>query len=329
MRTQDAHDRTRDAPGNAAARPPRIPTAGRYAVAARVWLELKEGHVGLLAAAMAFKALLALFPALLAAVSVFGILADPDELTDQIRDWMTVVPDEVGVLIGDQLTAIAETETGALGFTFATSLLVALWSASGGMAGMMEGCNTAYDEVDDRSFVVKRGIALLLALGVGTFAFVVVGLITVLPTLLDTIGLGGAAALAIRIGQWPLLAAVTVVGLGVIYRVALHRRSPSARRLTPGAVIATALWLAGSGLFAFFVQRFGDFGATYGAIAGVIVLMMWLWLSSLVMLLGATINAELERRPGADTTTGDRHTIGERGAEPADATPGGCRLEEH
>ncbi|MFL1378816.1 YihY/virulence factor BrkB family protein [Nocardiopsis protaetiae] len=302
MSTQDTHDRTRDTPGAAASRPPRTPAAGRRAAAARVWLELTEGRVGLLAAAMAFKALFALFPALLAAVSVFGLLADPDEFTDQIRDWMTVVPDEVGALVGDQLTTIAATETGALGFTFATSLFVALWSASGGMAGLTEGCNTAYDEVDDRSFVVKRGIALLLALGMGTFAFVVVGLVTVLPALLDTIGLGGAAALAIRIGQWPLLAAVTVVGLGVIYRVALHRRSPSVRRLAPGAVIATALWLAGSGLFAFSVQRFGDFGATYGAIAGVIVLMMWMWLSSLIVLLGATINAELEPRAGAGTT---------------------------
>lgn len=305
MGTQGENERARDRPGTDATRPTRIPAVGWRAVAARVWRELKEGHFGLLAAGMAFKAMLALFPALLAAVSVFGILADPEELTDQIRDWMAAVPDEVSTLVGGQLTAIAETETGALGFTFATALLVALWSGSGAMAGLMEGCTTAYGESDGRSFLIKRGIALILALGVGTFAFVVVGLMAALPTLAGVLGLGGTATLAIRIGQWPLLAAMTVVGLGVVYRVATHRRSPSARWLTPGVVIAMLLWLVCSGLFTFSVQRFGDFGATYGAIAGVIVLMIWLWLSSFIVLLGAAINAELEQQARADATTGD------------------------
>lgn len=303
--TQSEGERTRDTSGVAASRPTRIPAAGWRAVVARVWRELKEGRLGLLAAGMAFKTMLALFPALLAAVSVFGIIADPEELTDQIQDWMAAVPDEVSTLVEAQLTSIAETETGALGFTFATALLVALWSASGAMAGLMEGCTTAYDETDERSFLIKRGIALILALGVGVFAFGVVGLMAVLPTLVGAFGLGDAATLAIRIGQWPLLGAMTVVGLGVVYRVATHRRSPSARWLTPGVVIAMLLWLVCSALFTFSVQRFGDFGATYGTIAGVIVLMIWLWLSSFVVLLGAAINAELEHQAQVGTATGD------------------------
>lgn len=297
-------ERARGTPRAAASRPTLVPAAGWRAVGTRVWREIEEGRAGLLASAMAFKAMLALFPALLAAVSVFGLLADPAELTDRIRDWTAAAPDELSTLVEAQLTAIAETATGALGFTFAMSLLVALWSGSGAMAGLMEGCTTAYNEVDHRPFLVKRGIALLLALGVGSFAFVVVGVMTVLPVLVGALGLSGTATLAIRIGQWPLLAAVTVVGLGVVYRVATHRRSPSARWLTPGVVIAMLLWLVCSGLFTFSVQRFGDLGATYGTIAGVIVLMIWLWLSSFVVLLGAAINAELEQQAQAGTATG-------------------------
>ncbi|WP_017580409.1 YihY/virulence factor BrkB family protein [Nocardiopsis valliformis] len=306
MGEQGKGGHTRDAPRTAASRPTRIPAAGWRAVGARVWREMKEGRVGLLASAMAFKAMLALFPALLAAVSVFGILADPEELTDQIRDWTAAAPDELSTLVEVQLTAIAATATGALGFTFAMSLLVALWNGSGAMAGLMEGCTTAYNEVDHRPFLVKRGIALLLALGVGAFAFVVVGLMSVLPVLVGALGLGETATLAIRIGQWPLLAAVTVVGLGIVYRVATHRRSPSVRWLTPGVVIAMLLWLVCSGLFTFSVQRFGNLGATYGTIAGVIVLMVWLWLSSFIVLLGAAINAELEQQAQAGTATGGR-----------------------
>ncbi|WP_017615688.1 YihY/virulence factor BrkB family protein [Nocardiopsis salina] len=281
--------------GASALQPARAPASPWRAVAARVWLELKKGHAGLLAAGMAFRALLALFPAMLAAVSIFGILADPDDLTDQIRDWLAALPDEVRALIEGQLVTIAETETGTLGFTFATSVLIALWNASGGMYGFMEGCNAAYDVADGRPYPVRRAIALLLALGVGAFVCAGVGVMAGVPALLGHLGLGEGATLAIRIGQWPLLALLTVVGLGAVYRIAPHRPRRSRRWVTPGALIAMLLWLFGSLLFTYSVQRFGDFGATYGAIAGVIVLMLWLWLSSLIVLLGATINAEFER----------------------------------
>ncbi|GAB3689474.1 hypothetical protein GCM10028793_05800 [Nocardiopsis oceani] len=306
MGAQDGQDGTRRSAGAAAPLPSPAPASAWRAVAARVWLEFQKGHAGLLAAGMAFRALLALFPALLAAVSLFGIVADPDDLTDQIRDWLVAVPDEVRTLIEGQLTTIAATETGTLGFTFVTSVLIALWSASGGMYGLMEGCNAAYNVVDGRSYPVRRGIALLLALGVGTFVCFGVGVMAGLPLLLGYVGLSDAAMLAIRIGQWPLLALLTVVGLGVVYRVAPHRARQAGRWVTPGAFIAMLLWLVGSLLFTFSVQRFGDFGATYGTIAGVIVLMLWLWLSSLIVLLGAMINAELERPSRVAPTGGPR-----------------------
>src|SRR5690625_508720 len=307
---QDGQHSTRRTAGASASLPTRAPAPPWRAVATRVRLELQKGHASLLAAGMAFRALLALFPAMLATVSIFGILADPDDLTDQIRDWLTTVPDDVRTLIEGQLTTIAATETGTLGLTFVSSVIVALWSASGGMYGLMEGCNAAYNVVDARSYPLRRGIALLLGLGVGTFVCAGVGVMAGLPALLGHLGLSEAATLTIRISQWPLLALLTVVGLSVVYRIAPHRQRRSGRWLTPGVFIATLLWLVGSLLFTYSVQRFGDFGATYGTIAGVIVLMLWLWLSSLIVLLGAMINAELDRPSQTASATGGPGTDG-------------------
>ncbi|HJE58360.1 MAG TPA: YihY/virulence factor BrkB family protein [Nocardiopsis listeri] len=273
---------------------------GLRALAVRIWKELKESQFSLLAAGMAFRALLALFPALLAVISVFGMLADPDDLADQIRTWLVAFPEDVRELIENQLHTIATADGRTLGFAFAGSVLMALWSASGGMYGLMQGCNAAYRVVDGRSYLVKRGIAMLMALGVGAFLCVGVGSMVLLPMLLDHFGLNKVAEILVRVGQWVLLICVTVVGLGIVYRVAPHRESPSEYRITPGVVIAMVLWVAGSWVFTFSVQRFGHFGATYGTIAGVIVLMLWLWLSSLVVLFGAVVNAELEQGGTAD-----------------------------
>ena len=286
----------RRASGAVAWRPALLSKADLRAVAARVWRDLKESQFSLLAAGMAFRALLALFPALIAVVSVFGILADPDDLTDQIGTWLHAVPKAARELIEDQLRTISATDTGTLGFAFGGSVLLATWSASGGMYGLMQGCNAAYDVVDRRNYLVKRGIALSLALGVGAFLCVGAGSMVVIPVLLDQVGLNRIAALLVIVGQWIVLGCVTVMGLAVVYRIAPHRESPSGRRLTPGVFIATVLWVAGSWVFTFAVQRFGHFGATYGTLAGVIVLMLWLWLSSMIVLLGAVVNAELERR---------------------------------
>lgn len=296
MGAREEHQEPRRTWGALAWRPTRTPMSNRHPAAARIWQEIKESQFSLLAAGMAFRALLALFPALLAVVSIFGLLADPDDLTEQIRTWLAAVPQDVRTLIENQLRLIAAADGRALGLAFAGSTLVALWSASGGVYGLMQGCNAAYKAVDNRPYIVRRGIAMGLALGLGLFFCVGVGSMVVLPLLLDHFGLDGAAQLLVRIGQWVVLAGMTLVGLGIVYRIAPHRRPPAGHWFTPGVFIAMLLWVVGSAVFSFSVQRFGHFGATYGTIAGVIVLMLWLWLSSLIVLLGALINAELEHR---------------------------------
>lgn len=301
--------------------PSDIPKAGWKQIGKRVVDALKRDHVSLLSAGVAFKALLALFPAIIAGISLWGLVADPETVTRQMEAITTALPDEAASLIGDQMETVSSGDGSALGFAFVISILIALWSASGGMAGLIEGVNAAYDEVDRRKFPIKRGLALLLTVGAIVALLVAVGLIAVLPALLDTLGLGRVGEIAVRIGTWPLLAALAMGGLALLYKVAPDRDDPQFRWATWGAGVATVLWLLGSAAFTLYVENFGDFGATYGAFAGIIILMLWLLLTAFIVLLGAEINAEMERQTQQDTTVGEPAPIGQRGANPADTTP--------
>lgn len=317
-RQRDAHDA--DHP---AERPTDIPRSGWKAIFKRVVGELKRDHVSLLAAGVAFKALLAIFPAIIAAVTIWGLVASPEQITEQLAGFTDALPEEAATLLEEQMSQVAGGATGALSFALVISILVALWSASAGMAGLIEGCNAAYNEVDQRGFVKKRGLALLFTLGAIVFLILTLGLIAVLPAALDQLGLGSAANLAIRIAQWPVLALLVMGALAIIYKFGPDRRDPQLSWATPGAIIATILWLIGSALFTVYVENFGTFGETYGAIAGIVVLMLWLMLSAFVVLLGAEINSEMERETLHDTTAGDPRPVGHRGAVSADSTPQG------
>ena len=310
-----------EVPGSEARTPTDIPSSGWRQVLDRVVDTMREDHVSLLAAGLAFKALLALFPAFIAAISIWGLVADPDAITEQLEEMTDALPDEAAALIEQQLTDIAAASTGALSGALLVSIILALWSASGGMMGMIQACNAAYNEVDERSFFHRRGLALVFTVGALLFLFVALALIVFLPPLLGQLGLGTAAALAIRILQWPVLALLVLVVLALIYRFAPDRRAATLRWTTGGAILATVLWLIGSVLFAFYVEVAGDFAATYGALAGVVVLMLWLYLTSFVILLGAEFNAETERQTGVDTTIGPSRPLGERDAVVADSRP--------
>ncbi|MFP4311085.1 MAG: YihY/virulence factor BrkB family protein [Nitriliruptoraceae bacterium] len=309
------------APGSQARTPTDIPGAGWRQVAGRVVDALREDHVTLLAAGLAFRFLLALSPAMIAAVSIWGLVADPDTITTQLSQLTGALPAEAATLLEQQLSDIAGAGTGALSGALVGSILVALWSASSGMMGMIEACNAAYDEVDERSFLRRRGLALVLTIGGLLLLFVALGSIVLLPSLLGVLGLGTAAEWAIRILQWPVLALLVLGSLAVLYRFAPDRSAPTLRWTSIGAVVATALWLIGSALFAAYVAIAGNFAATYGALAGVVVLMLWLYLGSFAILLGAELNAEAERQTAVDTTSGADRPIGQRGAAVADSRP--------
>ncbi len=307
--------------GRSAQKPADIPAPGWKAIAKRVKAELKNDHVSLLAAGVAFKLLLALFPGIVAVITVWGLVASPDEITRQVQGFTAALPKGAGQLLTNQMRNVAGARQGTLSVALIISLLVAIWSASGGMAGLIEGCTTAYDEVDERKFPIKRGLAILLTVGAIIFLVIAIGLIAVLPPVLRNVGLGAGAETAMNIGRWPLLALMVIAGLAVLYKYAPDRDRPKLRWVSWGAVIATVLWLVGSALFTLYVNNFGNFGKTYGSFAGIVVLMLWLMLTAFIVLLGAEINGEIERQTAKDTTVGSEQPMGQRGAEPADTTP--------
>jgi membrane protein len=307
--------------GRGASSPGELGGTGWKAAMKRVVTEIKRDHLSLLAAGVAFKGLLALFPAIIAAISIWGLVASPEQITQQLSGFLSALPEDAASLIEDQMTTVAQGDPGTLSVALILSIILALWSASGGTAGLMEGCNAAYNEVDQRKFPIKRGLALAFTLGAIVFVAVAIGLIAVLPAVLGGLGLGSTAELVIRIAQWPLLALLVMGALATIYKYGPDRDQPQMRWVTWGAAIATVLWLLGSGAFTLYVENFGSFGETYGTFAGIIVLMLWLFLSAFVVLLGAEINAELERQTAYDTTVGEPAPIRTRGAVAADTTP--------
>jgi membrane protein len=272
----------------------------------------------MLAGGVAFFAFLAVFPALIAGLTLFGLVADPAQVAQQVETLAATLPREAQPLIVDQLRSVVAGSDGALGIGLVVSLLAAIWSASSGTGNLIQAINLAYDEDETRGFLKLRGTALLLTLGAIVFMLITLALVAVVPALLDALPLGPVATVLAQVVRWALLIAVVVVSLAVAYRVAPDRDAPRIRWASTGAVVATVLWLAGSAAFSLYVDNFGSYNRTYGALAGVIVLLLWLYLTSYVVLLGAEINAEAERQTERDTTRGRPVPMGERRAVAAD-----------
>jgi membrane protein len=182
----------------------------------------------------------------------------------------------------------------------------------------MVAINAAYDEDDTRGFVKRRGLALLLTIGAILFLVIAFAAIALLPSILADTGLGDAGRIAAGAARWVVLFGGMLVALGVLYRYAPDRDQPRWSWVTPGAILATVLWIAGSALFAFYAANFGKYNETYGSLAAVVVVMLWLFLTALAIILGAELNAELERQTARDTTKGPEVPMGERRATAAD-----------
>ncbi|HEV3399349.1 MAG TPA: YihY/virulence factor BrkB family protein, partial [Actinomycetes bacterium] len=295
-----------------------IPPRGWFAILKRVRAEVKEDNVALLAAGVAFYAMLAIFPAIIAVVTVYGMVADPNQVESQVGEFAQSLPSGADQLLTEQLKNVTSAGRQSLSIGLAVSLLAVLWSASGGVQGLVKGLNVVYDERESRGFFKLRGLSLLLTLGAIVVAVIALGLITVFPAVIDNLGLGQAGELAASIARWVVLALLVLVAVAVVYRFAPDRASPRWRWVSWGAVVALVLWLLGSVGFSWYVDNFGKYNQTYGALAAVIILLLWLFLSAFAVLLGAEFDAEIERQTARDTTTGPERPLGERGAEAAD-----------
>jgi membrane protein len=308
--------------GSQADSPTQIPARGWRQVLSRSIRASQEDNIPLLAAGVAFFGFLALFPALIALVTLVGLIADPGQITQQVQSFTAGLPPASRQLIFEQLKAITQSSGGALTIGLVVSLLVALWSASSGTSNVMTAVNIAYAEKETRGFVKLRGIALLLTLGTVVFLVLTLALIAVVPVVLQAVPLGPLGTVLAQVLRWVLLVALIIAGLAVLYRMAPDRNPPKFRWVSVGSVAAALLWLLGSVGFSLYVGFFGNYNKTYGALAGVIVLLLWFFLTSYIVLLGAEINAQAEYQTGRDTTVGEPRPMGQRDAVVADSMPG-------
>jgi membrane protein len=322
----DLRDRHRPAgdhvPGASADRPRDIPREGWFQIVKRAWKEAKKDQIPLIAAGVAFYAFLAIFPAIIAAVLLYGLLADPSQVTSQVDKIASALPSSAQQLMKEQMTSLTSSNHQALGLGLLVALVGALWSASGGTGNLITALNITYDEEDERGLVRRKGLALLMTLGAIVFVVVAVALVAVLPAILSALGLPTALQAVVQVLRWVGLVVAMMVALAVLYRVAPDREAPKMRWVSIGAVTATVLWLVASAAFSLYIDNFGSYGKTYGSLAGVVVLMLWLWVTSYVVLLGAEINAEAEHQTARDSTRGEPEPMGRRGAVKADSTPG-------
>ncbi len=308
-------------PGADAEKPQEIPGRGWMQILKRSAKETSADQMPLIAAGVAFYSFLSLFPALIAAVMIYGLAADRQTVLEQSEDLTQALPDDAASLITDQLKAIIATPEQSLGLGLLVALALALYSASGGVGNMVTAVNLAYDEEETRGFVKRKLLSLGLTVGAIIFIVIAVGLIAVVPVLLETVVPSGAGYWLAQIGRWVLLLVAISLALSVLYRLAPDRDDPQFKWVSVGAVVATVLWLVASVGFSVYVSNFGSYGKTYGALAGVVVLLLWLWITNLVVLLGAEINAEAEQQTAADTTTGEPRPLGQRDAVKADTVP--------
>jgi membrane protein len=304
--------------GRAADSPTDIPAQGWKDIALRVKQSIKEDHTVLAAAGVAFFGFLSLIPALAALVSVAGLVWEPDVVTDRVEDLLGNLPDEAQDLLSSQLQTLADRDPGALSLSLAVSIVLSLWAASSGMGHLVAAVNVSYDQPDRRNWFVRRALALALTIGAIVFVlFAVVGL-AALPAILDGLGLPSWLQATLGFLFWPVLAAGFAACLAVLYRYAPNRDTPRWTWVSWGSVIAVVLWIAASFAFRIYAENFGNYDETYGSLSAVIVLMMFVFITAFIVLLGAEINSEMEHQTAKDTTTGPEEPMGERGAVVAD-----------
>jgi membrane protein len=284
----------------------------------RTWGDINERNVFLAAGGVTYAVLVALFPGLAALISLYGLVMDPTQVEQHLGALSKVLPPESQKLVFDEIHQLVSVSGGKLGVAAVVGLLLALWSASRGMSGMMTALDIAYGEVEHRGFFKFNGQAVALTLAMILGGIVTIALVAVLPAAVEFIGIGGVLKWLLLLAEWPLLAGLVMVALAVLFRFGPDRTAPQWRWVSPGAVAATVLWVVGSIAFSVYVSNFGSYDKTYGSLGGVVVLLTWLYLSTFLVLFGAVINTQFERQTRQDSTVGRPKPMGQRHAWAAD-----------
>jgi membrane protein len=304
--------------GRTAEAPTQIPVRGLKDVFWRVFASITEDRVMLVAAGVTYYLLLALFPALSAMVSLYGLFSDPGAIVERIGFLRTVMPGDVLSIFTGQLQAIS-TEGGAtLSFGLLFGLGLALWSANNGMKALFEAMNVAYGEEEKRSFVRLNLISLAFTLAALVIVIVMIVAMGIVPAVMKFLWLDRWAEMIINIARWPIMLLFVAAGIVALYRFGPSREPAKLRWLTWGAATATLCWFAASVAVSFYLANVADYNATYGTLGALIGFMVWTWVSTIIVIVGAEINAELEHQTARDSTTGIPQEMGARGAYMAD-----------
>jgi membrane protein len=304
--------------GRQARTPTRIPWPGWKDVLTRTYHEIQDDRLLALAGSVAFYSLLALFPAIAAAVSCYALFADAGAIANHLSIAADIVPASVLELLSNEITRIAAKSDGRLTIGFVAGLGIALWSANAGMKSIFDALNIIYDETEKRGFVRFNLVSLFFTICSVIAAGVAIALVVIFPLLLAALGVGGVDYPVVAYLRWPVLLVLMILALAVLYRYGPSRRVAKWRWISVGSVLAALACLAVSSLFSWYLGNFANYNATYGALGAVVGLMMWLWLSTVVVLIGAELNSEIEHQTAQDSTVGPAKPLGVRGAVMAD-----------
>lgn len=305
--------------GRTADSPAEIPAAGWKDILWRTYEQINEDRLLAVAAGVVFYGLLALFPAITALVSSYALFADPTTINDHLSALAGMLPGGTYSIIEEQVQRVLAKGNVKLGFAFAVSLGLAAWSANGGMKAIIDALNVVYDEEEERGFIKLNVVSLLFTVGTLVAVLCAIGLVVAVPIVLSAIGLGEFAEKALNYGRWPALAVMILLGLAILYRFGPSRRSPKWKWISVGGLLATVAWLAGSAALSYYLANFASYDATYGSLGAAIGLMMWMWMSTIVVLFGAELNSEIEYQTVRDSTDGVPKPLGTRDAYVADS----------
>lgn len=288
--------------GRAAERPKDIPARGWLDIAKRLKERISRSRLSIIAAGVAFYALLAIPPGLIALISLYGLVFDPQQVVDQIRALSGFLPEEAANVMATQLGEVASSDRTALGVGSAVAILLALWSASAGMRTLMQALNVAYEEEETRGTIRFYATAIALTLLAIVGALLAIAAVVAVPAAMQILGLGAFAKAAATVATLLALAGGMLVGLAVVFRYGPSRSKPRWSWATPGAIFATLMWIVGSALFSLYVANFSSYNETYGSMGAIVILLTWFLLTAYIILIGGELNAEMEAQTDKDTT---------------------------
>jgi membrane protein len=290
-----------------AATPADVPARGWFDIARSVWTKIGKNRVLAVAAGLTFYGILAIFPAVTALVSIYGLFADPNAIQDQLKHLSGVLPDGAISVIGDQVQRIAAQGNGALGLAFVSGIAVALWSANAGVKALFDALNVAYEADETRGFVRLNAISLLFTISAVALTLVGLASTVILPLVLEYAFFGlSFMATIVRWLSAPIGIFVGLFMLAVLYRFGPAIKKPEWKWITPGSIFAVTFLIISSFAFAFYAAHFGSYNKTYGTLGAAIGFMTWLWISSIVVMVGAEINSEVEREAKGDVPAADK-----------------------